>query len=157
GDGSFQGKRIVSQESMNEMHSPQIVVPTSESFRAARQVRFFAAYGFGWQIMDYRGNRLLWHSGNGDGQTSYMALLPDLHLGVALITNTWRVGAPFNGGLAAHIMDHYLGLAGQDDLAALKASWLKNQQKAAEEERALTAARLPNTAPSLPLSAYTGV
>ena len=45
GDGTFQGKRILSAEAMNEMHSPQILIPTNEAFRTARQIKYFAAYG----------------------------------------------------------------------------------------------------------------
>lgn len=35
GDGSFQGRRIISTEQMAEMHSPHIVVPTTAAFRDA--------------------------------------------------------------------------------------------------------------------------
>lgn len=50
GDGTFRGRRILSAKTISEMHSPQIVVPTSEEFRVARQIRYFAAYGMGWQV-----------------------------------------------------------------------------------------------------------
>src|SRR5580704_1859574 len=55
GDGTFRGRRILSAKTISEMHSPQIVVPSSEEFRIARQVRYGAAYGMGWQVFDYRG------------------------------------------------------------------------------------------------------
>jgi CubicO group peptidase (beta-lactamase class C family) len=80
GDGSFAGKRVISAESMEEMHSPEIFVPTTPEFRAARQLQRFAAYGLGWQIFDYRGHLMLWHSGNGDGQSAYLLLLPEDNL-----------------------------------------------------------------------------
>src|SRR6185436_11936969 len=67
GDGMWEGKRIISAEAMREMHSPQIIIPTTPQMRAARNVNFFAAYGLGWQVMDHRGHPMLWHSGNADG------------------------------------------------------------------------------------------
>ena len=92
GDGTFQGKRILSSAAMNEMHSPQIVIPTNAAFRLARQIKYFAAYGLGWQVFDYRGNRMLWHSGTGDGQTAFLVLLPDSGLGVVVLINSWKAG-----------------------------------------------------------------
>src|SRR5438445_9001544 len=38
GDGTFQGKRILSGEAMNEMHSPQLIIPADEALRTARQI-----------------------------------------------------------------------------------------------------------------------
>src|SRR5438128_12156762 len=43
GDGTFQGKRILSSAAMNDMHSPQTVIPTNEAFRTARPIKSFAA------------------------------------------------------------------------------------------------------------------
>ena len=157
GDGSFRGRRILSADAMVEMHSPQFVVPSSESFRKARQLRYFLAYGLGWQVFDYRGNRMFWHSANGDGQLAYLALLPELHLGVAVLINSWKVGSPLNGGIASRIIDHYLGAPARDYSAELRDWWARDEQRQTEEERTLEASRLPNTAPSLPLSAYAGV
>jgi CubicO group peptidase (beta-lactamase class C family) len=112
-EGVFEGRRIVSEDAMREMHSPQVVVPTTPAMREARLVEFFAAYGLGWQVMDYRGHKMLWHSGNGNGQIAYMALLPKEKLGVAVQVNTWA--APFvHGALASYLLDVYLGLPPRD-------------------------------------------
>jgi CubicO group peptidase (beta-lactamase class C family) len=156
GDGTWEGKRLLSAAAMNEMHSPQIVFTSSPEFRASRQVQFFPAYGMGWQVFDHRGHALLWHSGNGDGQLAYVALLPDQHLGVAVLVNSWRAGPALNGGIASRIMDHYLGLPTRDYSAEMRDGWNRNQQRQADDRRALEAARLPDTRPSLPLTAYAG-
>jgi CubicO group peptidase (beta-lactamase class C family) len=134
-NGVIEGRRLVSDSTMQEMHSPQVIVPTPASFRAARQLEFFATYGLGWQVWDYRGHPMLWHSGSGNGQIAYMALLPRDRLGVVVLINSWR--APIlHGALASRIVDHYLGFAPRDysaealrgDSAALKRaaeSWQK--------------------------------
>jgi CubicO group peptidase (beta-lactamase class C family) len=156
GDGSFQGRRILTPEALEEMHSIQIAVPTSKDFRVARQVRFFVGYGLGWQVFDYRGNKLLWHSGSGDGQRAYMALLPESHLGVAVLTNSSKAGVALNAGIAARVMDHYLGLDTRDYSGELRDQWTKNRLRAQADERKLEAERIPDTSPSLPLATYAG-
>src|SRR5688500_16504654 len=44
GDGTHEGKRIVSAESMDQMHFPHMIIQAAPAMRAARQVRFFGGY-----------------------------------------------------------------------------------------------------------------
>ena len=113
GDGTFNGRRILSARSMQAMHEPWVMIPTTPEMRAARQVQFFAGYGLGWNVMDYRGRKLLWHSGNANGMPSYMALLPEQRIGIVVMLNSWI--APFlHGDIASRILDHYLMLPTRD-------------------------------------------
>jgi CubicO group peptidase (beta-lactamase class C family) len=157
GDGSWNGKRIVSQDSMAEMHSPQVIIPTTPGMRAARGVELFAAYGLGWNIMDYRGHKLLWHSGSADGMPVYTALLPADRIGVTVMVNTW--GAPtLHGALASHIFDVLLGLDKTRDWSAeALAATKRGAARDAEERAAAEKARKAAARPSLPLAAYAGV
>lgn len=158
GDGTFQGGRILSAEAMKEMHSPQALIPTNDAFRRSRQMEYdFAAYALGWQIFDYRRNRMFWHSGTGDGHTSFMALLPDSRLGVVVLVNSWKAGAAFNGALVSRIMDHYLGLPTRDYSAEFRESWSRSIQQQAEAVSKFEASRIKGTKPTLPLSQYAGV
>jgi hypothetical protein len=138
------------------MQWPQIAVPSNPRFRASRQIHFLTAYGLGWQIFDYRGHRLAWHSGNGDGQSAFLQLLPDDDLGVAVLVNSWKAGPALNGAIASRITDHYLGLSTRDYVAEFRDWWTKNEAQRVDAERALEAARRPDTKPSLPLAAYAG-
>jgi CubicO group peptidase (beta-lactamase class C family) len=156
GDGTFRGKRLISADAMVEMHAPQVYVPTKLAFRTERQLQRTAAYGFGWQIWDYRGHHLLWHTGNGDGQLASLFLLPDSQLGIAILTNTWRASGLLNVALTNRLIDHYLALATHDYVADYRASWQKAEHDDAAEEAALEAGRLKQAAPHLPLSAYAG-
>src|SRR5256712_1290475 len=157
GDGTFQGKRILSSTAMNEMHSPQIVIPTNAAFRLARQIKYFAAYGLGWQVFDYRGNRMLWHSGTGDGQTAFLVLLPDSGLGVVVLINSWKAGPALNNAIASRIMDYYLGLTTRDYSAESRESWKRSMQQQVEAVRKFEASQLKGTTPTLSLSQYAGV
>ncbi|MFN2398509.1 MAG: serine hydrolase [Gemmatimonadaceae bacterium] len=156
GDGTWEGRRLVSEAGMREMHSPQMIIPTTPTMRAARLVNFFAAYGLGFQIMDYRGNPMLWHSGSGDGQLAYMALLPGEKIGVAILVNTWM--APFiHGTLASRILDTYLGVTPLRDWSAEGLKGHATQmQRARDARKAVRDSLLPGSAPPRPLPAYTG-
>ena len=157
GNGTFQGKRILSEEVLDEMHSPQIAVSTSKAFRASRQLKYFAAYGLGWQIFDYRGSTMLWHSGNGDGQPVFLAIVPEANFGVLVFVNSERVGGLFNNAIVSRFTDYYLGLPTRDYLADYRQLWVRAVEQEAKEERELQAARVKNTKPTLPLAEYAGV
>ena len=156
GDGTWEGRRVLSQDALVEMHAPHNLAPTTAGFRTARQVRHFAGYGMGWQVFDFRGQLMLWHSGNGSGQLAYLAMLPDQRLGVAVLVNSWKAGVPFNAALASRILDHYLGAPERDYLAEWRTSYAAAEQRRQEAERTLAAARRQGTRPSLPLQQYTG-
>lgn len=143
GAGTWQGKRIVSAAAMAEMHSPQSIIQTTAGMRAARDVRFFAAYGLGWQVMDYRGRPMLWHSGSADGMPVYMCILPEEKIGVAVLTNTWAAPV-LHGTIAAHIVDSLLGEKSRDLPPPPK------YQPPADPPR------VAGTSPSRPLDAYAG-
>ena len=157
GDGTWKGQRIVSAEALHEMQSAQINVPTSAVFRTTRQVRHTVAYGFGWQIWDYRGHWYLWHTGSGDGQSAYVAQLPDEKIGVSFVINSWKQGgSAFNLNVVSRILDYYLGEPTKDYLAEYKHAWLRGLKRDEDERRALAATRPKTPWAALPLSAYAG-
>ena len=110
-------------------------------------MNFFAGYGLGWNVMDYRGHKLLWHSGNADGMPSYMAILPDDRIAVLVMYNSW-VAPTLHGDLAARILDHYLGLPTRDYAAETLA--------AAARAAAPAPAAPPTALPPLDPAAYAG-
>jgi CubicO group peptidase (beta-lactamase class C family) len=152
GDGTFEGRRILAPDTLRTMHEPWVLIPTTPAMRAARQVRFFAGYGLGWNVMDYRGETMIWHSGNADGMPSYMALLPERRIGVVVMLNSWI--APFlHGDIASRILDHYLGLPTRDYAAETLAATRAAEARAA----AAPPPAGPPASPALDLGAYAGV
>lgn len=156
GDGTWQGRRLVSAEGLWEIHSPQTVIPVTPAMKAARHVRGWAGYGMGWNVMDYRGHPLLWHSGNAEGQPSIMAILPDDRLGVVIMMNTWGAGL-LHGLLLDRVLDEYLGFPPEDPSgrALPRRQAIRNADRQAWDELART--RIPGTSPSHLLAAYAGV
>jgi CubicO group peptidase (beta-lactamase class C family) len=155
GDGTHEGKRIVSAESMDQMHFPHVIIQAAPAMRAARQVRFFGGYGLGWQVMDYRGHPLYWHSGAGDGQRVYMTLLPEEKLGVVVLLNSQKVEG-LHGALITRLMDHYLDVPTRDYVAELRGPWERDLRAWEDQARERLASRKTDTKPSLATGAYAG-
>jgi CubicO group peptidase (beta-lactamase class C family) len=86
GNGVFEGKRIISKESMKEMHEPQILAAYwfKEYFNPQA---LFMTYGMGWSISDYKGFIVIDHGGMVAGFTAYIAMVPKKQLGIVILSN----------------------------------------------------------------------
>jgi len=73
----------------------------------------FNGYGLGFHLRDYRGHKLVTHTGGLPGYVSKVAMIPDIQLGIAILTNQ-ESGAAFDS-LANSIMDAYLGATPSTD------------------------------------------
>jgi CubicO group peptidase (beta-lactamase class C family) len=114
----------------------------------------FAGYGEGWSLSDYRGHKLVWHTGGWPGMVSRLTLLPEQKLGVIVLTNQ-EIGAAFNA-VTMQVLDAYLGVPKTDWTAAYAKAVAKAQEKADESWDKHVAARDVKSKPSLPLSGYAG-
>jgi CubicO group peptidase (beta-lactamase class C family) len=149
GDGTFGGKRLVSQNNLMETHTAQIVIPRWD------KNQMFAAYGMGWRISDYRGHLLFSHSGSVKGFHAYLALLPNEKLGIVVLSNlnaSWMPEAA-----TENIADLLLELPKRNRNA--QESRKEQIAEAARKERELAhdRNRRKDTQPSRDLAAYTGV
>jgi CubicO group peptidase (beta-lactamase class C family) len=154
-NGVLDGIRFVSDSAMREMHTIQVPFVTTPAMRAARQVEdSVVGYGMGLQVMDYKGHPMLWHTGNGDGQIAFMALLPRDRLGVVVLVNTWS--APMvHMALINRIFDSYLGYPPRDwagEALARVPAMVRAQDSATRVMEAMRS----TAPPPLPLAAYAG-
>lgn len=155
GDGTFGGRRLVSAEGLWEIHSPQVVITVTPAMKRARLVEGWGAYALGWNVMDYRGHPMVWHSGNADGQPSIMALLPNDGLGVVVMTNTWAAGL-LHAMILNRVMDTYLGAPPRDWSGEMLARKTQIRDQYAQSLHALEATRVAGTKPSHPIADYAG-
>lgn len=114
----------------------------------------FLGYGEGWISSDYRGERLIWHTGGWPGQVSRLTLVPGRNAGVVVLTNQ-EVGAAFNA-VTMDALDLLLGNPPHDWLGAYAAAVDKASSDADERWRKLQASRDARSRPSLPLADYAG-
>jgi CubicO group peptidase (beta-lactamase class C family) len=147
--------KIFSERQSREMWSPQTIIPVPSAepagvLAAARPN--FQAYGLGWVLSDYRGRKIVHHTGGMLGTVTRVTLVPDLKLGVIVFTNQ-EVGAAFNA-VTYTILDHYLGAPPADWVGAYSAAQKKREAESAASVKKAEAARNTASKPSLPLSAY---
>jgi len=70
----------------------------------------FAGYGLGWRLSDMQGVMSVSHTGGLTGMLSKIQLIPDLNLGIAVLTNSWIGGAFLFRAVTQTITDRFLGL-----------------------------------------------
>src|SRR5918993_1088414 len=114
----------------------------------------FSGYALGVDVRDYRGKFLLQHTGGLPGYLSKVAMLPELRLGVAVLTNQ-ESGAAFES-IVYHVLDHYLNVKPPDYPTSFKTLNDQNRAKLREAERTASAGRDSLSGPSLPLPKYAG-
>lgn len=112
----------------------------------------FLGYGEGWQLSDYRGRKLVWHTGGWPGMVSRLTLVPEHKLGVIVLTSQ-EVGAAFNA-VTMRALDAFLDAPKTDWTAAYAAAVAKAQSKADDSWQKHVKARAANSQPSLPLARY---
>jgi CubicO group peptidase (beta-lactamase class C family) len=154
-DGVAGGKRLISEKSMEGMHTPQIVVPGGGEFQMFFPKSLQLSYGMGWFIQDYRGHQILMHPGDIDGFASLVVLIPEVHTGFVILSNLDH--NPVREGLGYHLIDQFLQLPEED--------WIEHFAKVSgqfeEEGKRATEAwekkEIANTHPSRELAAYAGI
>jgi len=152
--GEFGGQRLWSAASAAEMWKPQVVMSSSDGATEANPARaVMAGYALGWQVQDYRGRRLISHSGGLSGQVTQTAMIPAAGIGVAVFSN---VEDGVSGGIRNAILDQLLGVAPAYDWVASHLARNKAAQDNAVAQMANGASAKPAGGPSLPLAAYAG-
>ncbi len=112
GDGSFEGRPVMSRAVLREMHSPQSIVVGENDVDSLQR---FGTYGFGWFVEDYRGALIWQHGGATDGTQTMVAMLPEHRLGVVVLTNVASSSAPT--ALMRYVFDRHLGAPMRDWVA----------------------------------------
>jgi len=153
GDGTYQGKRLISAANMREMHVPQMLLSLDGEipkvfFPDSMQL----SYGLGWFVQDYRGHQLILHAGDIDGFATMVVLIPEIHTGYFAVINE---GSLYRQVLSYQIADQLLHLpdAGWSERFKKMEVEFKAEEKAGE---AWQSKRATGTHPSRDLSAYAG-
>lgn len=147
------GSRLFSERTARELTTLVTPMPiTAPPAELAAQRMNFRGYALGFNVNDYRGRKLVSHTGGLTGYVSRLALVPELGLGVAVLTN--QESSEAFQSIVYAVLDHYLG--------APKTDWAAAYLKARERRKASTAETLEKAAarreagikPSLPLAEY---
>ncbi len=75
-----------------------------------RYNQHFGGYGLGWGLSDIKGNLRVSHTGGLPGMLTSTTIIPDLKLGIVILTNTANEGGALFSAVNNTIIDSYLGL-----------------------------------------------
>jgi CubicO group peptidase (beta-lactamase class C family) len=147
------GSRLFSEATWRQVTTPVTPMPIgSPSPELAAQRPNFRGYALGLNAQDYRGRKVLMHTGGLPGYVSRVLMIPDLNVGIAVLTNQ-ESGAAFDS-IAFHAADHFLGATDTDWLAAYQTVDARQQASVTAAEQKASTARNTASRPSLPLAGY---
>lgn len=152
-DGKYNGKQLVSEANLRQMHSPQTAVPDPPPQASFRELGHFA-YGLTWVATSYRGHNLVWHNGGIDGFYALLSMLPDDHMGVVVLTNLPNGRIPET--LAYHVYDRLLGLDPVPWFDRFKEREAKAKKEEEDAKKNKATDRKQGTHPSHALADYAG-
>lgn len=136
-----------------EMWTPQTIVASSDGPTAENPVRpVMSAYALGWFVQDYRGARMISHSGGLSGQVTQTAMIPSKGIGVAVFSNTED---SVSGGIRNALLDMLTGAPAFDWVGTYVARARRGQQAALDSVKGGIDTAPPG-GPSLALGAYAG-
>ena len=147
--GKYKGKQLISEASLRENHTPQIVSGGDLRYNES----FYSSYAMGWGVTAYRGHPVLAHSGGIDGFISQVRLLPKDKIGLVVLTNS---GTNVSAIVANNIIDRMLGLNEVPWAQRAKDDEAKAKEAQAKAKSAADANRKNGTHPSHELKDFTG-
>lgn len=113
----------------------------------------FSGYALGFDLRDYRGKKLVWHTGGLPGYVSFVGMIPEIHAGVAVLTNM-ESGAAFYS-IGYHVLDHFLGEQ-FDWISGFKWVEMRGDSMMQAADKQTAAKRDSTSKPSWPPEKYTG-
>ncbi len=147
-------KRLFSEASSAEMFQTVVPVPISPLPAPITDITpQFRGYALAWIVQDYRGHKIIQHSGGTQGFRTIVVLIPEKKTGFAIVNNS--EDNEFAAGLEYELLDHYLGLPKRDWPKAFK-DFFDGRTAAGLEAQRTAGATKPASSPSLPLAGYAG-
>ena len=155
--GRYAGKQILKPSTIKTMETQQMLI--GDKSRVGKDLRSipgtgFYGYGLGLAIFDYGGHKILFHPGDIDGMAAALAMVPDEHLGVIVLSNLTGNGA--RDGITFHVLQAYLGIPAYDMSAHLYKIAQKAKKRRHAIQQKLAATRQPGSKAPLPIKDYAG-
>src|SRR5262249_56821297 len=102
------GSRLYSEATARELTKLVTPIPIEDQPPELAGLRAeFLGYALGWGVRDYRGHKVVGHTGGLPGYVSRVLLVPDVGLGVVVLTN--QEAESSHAALCYWIADYYLG------------------------------------------------
>lgn len=154
-DAQGKEQRLISQARARELWTAQTPMPFGEPKPPLAATRpNFRAYGLGFELKDYRGVKLVTHTGALQGFYSLVTMAPEAKLGIAVLTNAEN--GSILSALQYRLLDEYLKVAPTDWIGRYADIERADHEKELARIKAEAARRAGKSQPSLPLAAYDG-
>ncbi|MBB6130964.1 serine hydrolase [Mucilaginibacter lappiensis] len=126
--GRHGDKQLLSEQTAKQLWTPQTNIPVGNG---GIYHTHFAAYGLGWFVLDVKGYKQIFHTGQDVGMVSEISMIPEIGLGIIVLTNNESNAAY---AIADQITDGYLGVTGTDRCAEDLTRSQNNEKKTAERK-----------------------
>lgn len=147
-------ERLFSPRTARELWTLVTPIPFGDPpTELAPQRRNFNGYSLGFFVTDYRGKKMLIHSGGLPGYISRVAMIPDMKLGVSILTNHESSAMD---PILYRVLDHYMNAPAHDWLAAYRVRSARTDSMIAAMDQKAASARDSLSKPALPLAKYAG-
>lgn len=147
-------KQLFSERQHREMWTPQTLTGTGKGDYNTH----FKAYGLGWFLSDVNGYLEVTHTGGLLGIVSQVTMIPELDLGIIVLTNQ-QSGAAFRS-ITNSVKDAYFGIEGKDRITQYNESRLRYEKQAdsvvAEVWKSVAEVQKKSKVNTETLSSYTG-
>ncbi len=150
--GKMGENRVLSKESITTLFAPHMINPLGgmEKYMGLN----FYLYGYGWNLFEYAGRKIVTHQGALPGYVANIILVPEEKLGIVTFTNELSM-LPWAAGM--EILDLYTGANKREWVAdALRYNSMMRTSKDDKAKR-LESARTRDTKPSLSQEKYEGI
>ncbi len=156
GEGKLpDGTRLFSERTERQLTALVTPIPISDPpAELAAQRGNFNGYALGFRVSDYRGRKLVNHTGGLTGYVSRVVMVPELELGITVLTNQ-ESGDAYNSVIFA-VLDQAMGAPATDWAAAYVKVRERGRSRTNEALKAAAAKRDAAAKPSLPLEKYAG-
>jgi CubicO group peptidase (beta-lactamase class C family) len=149
------GTRLFSEGTYRELTTLVTPMPISEPEPELAVLKpNFNGYALGLRVKDYRGRKVVTHTGGLAGYVSQVWLMPELNLGITVLTNQ-EMDAAF-AALTMFITDYYLQAPKTDWVDAYVRAKAREDARTAEIVKKAAVARDASSKPSLALEKYAG-
>jgi CubicO group peptidase (beta-lactamase class C family) len=149
------GKRLFSEKQWQEMWTGRTITPVGKAPPALQIAQpNFSLYALGWSVQDYRGHRIVHHSGGVFGGAAWVVLIPGKNVGIAAMVNSEDGAA--RRTVVYRLLDHYLGLPQEDWNGKYRAVLDEMLAGGLKALKALPPDPGAGPGPSLPLGKYAG-
>ncbi len=148
--GRYNGKQILPWSVIAQTRDINTIISSRKNNTFPSTYR---GYGLGLFVQDWNGYQVYWHSGGASGMVSYLAFIPALQVGFAILTN--NDDQNFFTALWAQLLDAYTGMPYTDRNAPMLQAHLKEKEAQATANQKLQE-RQGNNKPPQPLEQYAG-